>query len=435
MRGITELVMVLAVCFLWSEAGGTDLASVSTGDIRFGIDTALFDYTGTDTLGMEIYQQLELQQFSMDRDSVVRFITTAVVTAAGGDTIAVDQWSTETEWLPGRSAVNSTVLPVTPGDHTLTVTVTDTGNGQQGRVVRDIRAEPPGRVSDIELARAVVPAPEGSTSILRKGEVLVFPAANGSFTLPEEHTAYYYVELYDLGGSSVQIQGRLETAAGETIFARPWVSVSIPEGAGSVGLVDSLDLRTARTSGLHRLVFGVRSGEDTLETEKYLVVGRSLETDSVVTAEETADIPYPGQFRLILSVTERGIFDSLDEEARSRFYTAYWQSSPVQREAFEQRCEEAEGRYSSPYRESWETDRGRVYIIYGPPDDIEAVSFQGEQVPHEIWYYYGRGNERFVFADRTGTGLYEQVFSTIEGEVSYTNWERMIVPVSGGTGQ
>lgn len=435
MRGITELVMVMALCLLWSGAGGTDLASLSTGDIRFGIDTALFDYTGTDTLGMEVYQQLDLQQFSMDRDSVVRFITTAVITAEGGDTTAVDQWSTETEWIPGRSAVNSTVLPVTPGDHTLTVTVTDTGNGQQGRVVRDVRVEPLGRLSDIELARAVVPSPEGSANILRKGEVLVFPAADGSFSLPEEHTAYYYVELYDLGGSSVQIQGRLETAAGETIFARPWVSVSIPEGAGSVGLVDSLDLRTARTSGLHRLVFGVRSGEDTLETEKYLVVGRSLETDSAAPADQTADIPYPGQFRLILSETERGVFDSLDEEAGRRFYSAYWQNSPDQREAFEQRCEEAERRYSNPYRESWETDRGRVYIIYGPPDDIEAVSFQGEQVPYEIWYYYGRGNERFVFADRTGTGLYEQVFSTIEGEVSYTNWERMIAPVSGGTGQ
>ena len=53
-------------------------------------------------------------------------------------------------------------------------------------------------------------------------------------------------------------------------------------------------------------------------------------------------------------------------------------------------------------------------------------------MPYEIWYYYGRGNERFVFADLSGTGDYDQVFSTVEGEVSYTNWETMIAPISGG---
>lgn len=433
MRGITDALMILAAFSVLTIAGASDLASVSSGDVRFGIDTALFDYTGTDTLGMEIYEQLLLQQFSMDQDSVVSFSTTVVLVSANGDTAAVDQWNSETEWAPGRSAVNSTVLPVVPGDYTLNVTVTDNGNGLQGLVTRDITVEPLGRISDIELARAVVPSPEGSTNTLRKGEVLVFPAADGSYTLPEEHTAYYYVELYDLGGSSVQLQGRLETASGETIFARPWASVGIPEGAEAVGLVDSLDLQVARNSGLHRLVFGMIAEGDTLEAEKYLVIGRSVEQgeETETAYDDTGEVPYPGQFRMILSATEMDIFDNLDQQARSRFYAAYWQGSPQERDSFEERCEEAE-RYSSPYREGWETDRGRVYIIYGPPDDIDAVLFQGEQVPYEIWYYYGRGNERFVFADRSGTGNYEQVFSTIEGEVSYTNWEDMITPIGGG---
>jgi GWxTD domain-containing protein len=435
MRGTIDLLMILAVFSFGSVALGADLASVSRGDVRFGIDTALFDYTGTDTLGMEVYQQLDLQQFSMDQDSFVSFTTTVVLMTVSGDTTAVDQWNSETIWVPGRSAVNSTVLPVVSGDYALDVTVTDNGNGLQGGLSRDITVESLGGISDIELARAVVPAPAGSTNPLRKGELLVYPAADGSFTLPEEHKAYYYVELYDLGGNTVQIQGRLETSSGEIIFARPWVSVTIPEGADAVGLVDSLDLQVARNSGLHRLVFGLIAQGDTLETEKFLVVGRAPEQVSETQEgfDETADIPYPGQFTLILSATELSIYDNLDDQARNRFYAAYWQGSPDQRVAFEQRCSEAE-KYSSPYKEGWRTDRGRVYIIYGPPDDIDAVLFQGEQVPYEIWYYYGRGNERFVFADRNGTGDYEQVFSTIEGEVSYTNWEDMITPISGGGG-
>jgi len=424
LRGI-DLLLVTVFC---TALTGSDLATVSSGDIRFGIDTALFNYIGTETLGLEIYEQLNIDQFSTDQDSVVRFITTVVLISESGDTAAVDQWNSETLWVPGRSAVNTTVLLVTPGKYSLVVSVTDIGNGKQGVATRDLTVEPAGTLSEIELARALVRAPEESTSPLRKGSVLVFPAADGSYTLPAEHMAYYYVEVYNSGGSAVQLQCRLETSSGETVYARPWVSISIPEGAEAVGLVDSLDLRTARNSGLHRVVFELVTGNDTLGVDKYLMISRNLESGDEFIGEvmtELDEIPYPDHFRLILSSEQSELYDSLDEDARTRFYSAYWQWIPEQRTQFEERCDECE-RYSNVFNEGWKTDRGRVYIIYGPPDDIESELFQGEQVPYEIWYYYGGGNDSFVFADRNGTGEYEQVYSSIEGEVSYTNWEDML---------
>jgi len=432
MKGID----ILCVLVFFMISTGSDLASVSSGDIQFGIDTALYNYTSTDTLGLEIYEQLNLDQFSLDQDSVAGFTTTVVLISENGDTAAVDQWNSEIIRTPGRSVVNSTVLPVIPGNYLLAVSVTDLGNGKQGNLIRSLIVEPIGTLSEIELARALVPSPDESTNPLRKGEVLVFPAADGSYTLPEEHMAYYYVEVYNLSGSSVRMQGRLETASGETIFARPWVSVTIPEGADAVGLVDSLDLRAARNSGLHRVVFGLIAGDDTLEVSKNLMVARNLESQDAYYIEptgQTEEIPYPDHFRLILTSTEADLFDSLNEDAKKRFYSAYWEGVPEERRQFEERCGESE-RYSNAYRESWETDRGRVYVIYGPPDDIETELFQGEQVPYEIWYYYGGGNESFVFADRSGTGNFEQVYSTVEGEVSYTNWEQMIAPFAGTSG-
>jgi GWxTD domain-containing protein len=428
-----NLLIVLVLC---TVCAGSDLASVSTGDIRFGLDTALFNYTESETLGLEIYEQLDLDQLSADQDSIVNFTTTLALISESGDTTAFDQWISETLWAPGRSIVNSTVLPVIPGNYSLVVTITDTGNGKQGVVTRDLTVEPVEVLSEIELARALVPAPAESTNPLRKGEYLVFPAADGSYLLPEEHMAYYYVEIYNLGGSSVQMQGRLETPSGETVFARPWVTIAIPEGAEAVGLVDSLDLRVARNSGLYTVVFGIVAQHDTLEVSKHLIVGRNLESEDVFIDDALAEldeIPFPDHFRLILSHTETDIYDSLDEDAMLRFYTAYWQGAPEQRQQFEERCEES-SRFASIHRESWRTDRGRVYIIYGPPDDIESELFQGEHVPYEIWYYYGGGNDSFVFADRSGTGDYEQVYSSIEGEVSYTNWEDMIAPASVGGG-
>ncbi len=432
MKGINLFFMLVfcAVC------AGSDLASVSSGDIRFGLDTAVFNYTGIDTLDLEVYEQLDLDQLSSDQDSIVNFTTTVALISQSGDTTAYDQWISETLWAPGRSIVNSTVLPVIPGNYSLVVTITDTRNGKRGVAIRDLTVESAEILSEIELARALVPAPVESTNPLRKGEYLVFPAADGGYILPEEHMAYYYVEVYNLGGSTIQMQGRLETSSGETVFARPWVSATIPEGAEAVGLVDSLDLRVARNSGLYRVVFGIVAQHDTLEVSKYLIVGRNLESEDEFIGDAVAEpdeIPFPDHFRLILSSDEAEILDNLDDEAMLRFYTAYWLGAPEQRREFEERCEET-NRFTSVLKESWRTDRGRVYVIYGPPDDIESVLFQGEQVPYEIWFYYGGGNERFVFADRSGTGDYEQVFSTIEGEVSYTNWEDMIAPFSSGGG-
>lgn len=56
--------------------------------------------------------------------------------------------------------------------------------------------------------------------------------------------------------------------------------------------------------------------------------------------------------------------------------------------------------------DGWRTDRGRVYIIYGPPSDIERPpTSTGVQSSYEIWYYRNT-QRRFVFLDKFGTGDY-----------------------------
>jgi len=61
-------------------------------------------------------------------------------------------------------------------------------------------------------------------------------------------------------------------------------------------------------------------------------------------------------------------------------------------------------------RDGWQTDRGRIYIIYGPPTEVEREPTQLDNPAYEIWYYRHL-NRRFVFADRTGTGDYQLVRS------------------------
>ena len=35
----------------------------------------------------------------------------------------------------------------------------------------------------------------------------------------------------------------------------------------------------------------------------------------------------------------------------------------------------------------WKTDRGRVYVLYGEPSEIEKFPNQMDQKPYEIWHY------------------------------------------------
>ncbi len=63
-------------------------------------------------------------------------------------------------------------------------------------------------------------------------------------------------------------------------------------------------------------------------------------------------------------------------------------------------------RYFSVYnKKGYQTDFGRVYLLFGKPDEIEKHPFEIESKPYEIWYYYTLGYE-FIFVDEHNYGEY-----------------------------
>ena len=56
-------------------------------------------------------------------------------------------------------------------------------------------------------------------------------------------------------------------------------------------------------------------------------------------------------------------------------------------------------------QDGWRTDRGMIYILFGPPDEIHRGSFEIDMKPYQIWDYYLVGKQ-FVFRDETGFGNY-----------------------------
>ncbi|MFZ5517376.1 MAG: GWxTD domain-containing protein [Candidatus Zhuqueibacterota bacterium] len=59
-------------------------------------------------------------------------------------------------------------------------------------------------------------------------------------------------------------------------------------------------------------------------------------------------------------------------------------------------------------KEGWRTDRGNIYLKYGPPTDVERHLDELNLPPYEIWFYDNL-DRTFVFEDKSGIGDFQLV--------------------------
>lgn len=150
-------------------------------------------------------------------------------------------------------------------------------------------------------------------------------------------------------------------------------------------------------------------------------------------------------FHLLSPEQKRALKDCTKDSDVQNFIDDFWKSydpSPETREnefktEYYDRLNYARNQY--PDHRGWgRSERGRVYILYGPPEEIikdpwTNIEFsKGTFIKSsEIWVYNASaGNNRipeilrelypwrmvFVFADFTNNGIYSQIYSTEEGE-------------------
>lgn len=86
----------------------------------------------------------------------------------------------------------------------------------------------------------------------------------------------------------------------------------------------------------------------------------------------------------------------------------------------------ANSNYGTRVKKGYETDRGRVYLMYGPPNSIASRLDDLGTVPYEIWHYYklkNFSNKRFLFWNPDlVTNDFELLHSDVPGEVVNSNW-------------
>lgn len=87
-------------------------------------------------------------------------------------------------------------------------------------------------------------------------------------------------------------------------------------------------------------------------------------------------------------------------------------------------------KFSTSIKRGYATDRGRVYLQYGPPNTISENPIEPSNYPYEIWHYYtlqNQRNKKFVFySTDVVTNDYELIHSDAVGELQDYAWQARI---------
>lgn len=86
--------------------------------------------------------------------------------------------------------------------------------------------------------------------------------------------------------------------------------------------------------------------------------------------------------------------------------------------------------YSNNFQDGYETDRGRVYLQYGPPSMVIQRETSPTEYPYEIWQYDKIkmfSNKRFVFYNPDlVNNTYRLLHSDMVGELKTPNWQQYL---------
>jgi len=120
--------------------------------------------------------------------------------------------------------------------------------------------------------------------------------------------------------------------------------------------------------------------------------------------------------RYIISGKEKKAFLALPPSERSRFIEEFWKSrdpdptTEINEYKVEhlKRVAEAKHLFTEAGTSGWLTDRGRVYILLGPPEqrDTYPSGYFNYNQPLEVWHY---GYYRLYFVDSRYNGNFELV--------------------------
>lgn len=144
----------------------------------------------------------------------------------------------------------------------------------------------------------------------------------------------------------------------------------------------------------------------------------------------------------------RNVLKGGDKEMMKRYIVSFWmRRDPVDPHkawlTYKAQVNLAQSLFGTQYLRAYQTDRGRVFLQYGPPNVRSERPNEPFAYPYEIWQYYEmynpitqmkQTNRRFVFwARNAASNNYELLHSDALSEIRNDRWEMVLYNRGSGT--
>jgi GWxTD domain-containing protein len=427
------------------------------------VDYAVFR-ADTNLSYVDIYFAFERRQIQHLQTNEENFLTarySVKLNVLRGDTaIYASEWNgndrveSHRDVKPGQLISDICRLILSPAKFTVTIGITDLSNRKEIKKNLTIVARPFRQnsltISDLSLALRIEKAAE--VSKFTKSGFDVLPNPLGTYNL-DWPVLYYYCEVYHLTAGSREKEKQTYTTTATVFDQYGRMVKQISQKTTPITNPDIVVMNKTLVSSLQSGAYQLRvsvvnhSTGESIERRKDFYVYRAadfvhsqattpgaedeLRLLYLTKTEDELDAEFE-KIAYIASASEKDVYERLDLHGKREFFTNFWQlKSSLEgkdklsfRREFFDRVDHADTVYSMSGKDGWQTDRGRIVIKYGLPDDVEKFYGGSVTKPYEVWTYHGlEGGVIFVFLDVTGYGNYKLVHSTAREEIHDNEWQ------------
>ena len=435
--------------------------------LRTSIDWAVFDYDEENVYVEFYYSFMQSDLYFEQADGQLHGITLGQIALLQGEEVIVsDAWKSETsvadsaELQQVRDIIDRVGVMAPVGDYTCQFILKDLVHPENVDTLNwalnlpaPVLSRP--HFSDIQLASSIRRAGEDEkSSPFYKNSLIVEP--NPALLYSYEHPAlFFYTEAYNLPTDELAQGYRVkyyvvdadgvipESVPPKAVKKAKALQSSVEFGMLNVGNLKTgaytfkIEIQDAELNTLadQSKKFYILQKED-LQKQQAAMQSASYESSVFVTMDSSAIEKEYLMIFYLLSNEEQMIHKEIFElDQRRHFLYNFWKNkypeinvneNPMRAEYY-RRARAADDRYAAFKLQGWLTDRGRVSMVYGDPDDIERHPNEPNSYEYEIWFYNSLQNGvRFIFADFETHGNYRLIHSDLLGEIQDNNYRQVL---------
>lgn len=464
-KTILLFLLILSGFVLTGNASSANGGIVSKKELYFNFDYALFrDADGSAIL--EIYYSvpqkfLKYEKTDKGFEAAIR-IDVQIKNKLDGSVIVSEFYKTPSlikdtsNQASYRNLIGQLNYSLKPGTYTLMIKGSDFSEEKSADeydtdLIVDANSAGNSEISDIQLASTVQKSDNTNSTFYKNTlEVIPNPAGLYGTGLPE---MYYYAELFSLTpanlGGNYSVVYTILSSNNDTLFrsVKEFQTKAVSKVDFGKFQVDTLQ------SGTYRFSIALFSSDNMLKAESdkkfYIFSGQAAvnekdKSGGFLTSEfaNMSDKQLADEYeKMIYIMPEKQyeqykLFKSIDD--KRKYLYNFWKSIDPKPETpmlesrinYLKMVNEANQAFKESYNKGWKTDRGRIYIVYGKPDDIERYPFETSTKSYEVWKYNaveGGGECQFIELQPM-TGIYWLVNSTFRNELQNPNWREQLRP-------